>query len=93
MLLNIVIKKYFSDVFKTLTVSIGKCFSNVAKNIFNDIVFLVLLKRFVNVIHPVNTKHIHIIFQRWDGWFTKHLLNVCATLPKRCKCFRYILLK
>ena len=32
--LNIVIKKYFSDVFKTLTVSIGKCFSNVAKTIY-----------------------------------------------------------
>ena len=55
-LLNIVIKKYFSDVFKTLTVSFGKCFSNVAKTIFNDIVFLVLLKRFVNVIHPAS-KH------------------------------------
>ena len=47
-------KKYFSDVFKTLTVSFGQCFSNVAKAIFNDIVFLVLLKGFVNVIYPAS---------------------------------------
>ena len=78
-MLNIVIKKYFSDVLKTLTVSIGKCFSNVAKTIFNDIVFLVLLKRFVNVIHPANTKHIHkILFKGGTAFvemFAQHYQN------------------
>ena len=83
-MLNIVIKKHLSDVFKTLTVR--QVSANVLvmllKPLFDDIVFLVLLKCFVDVIHPANTKHNiflkvgWMVYETFVEMFAQHYQNV-----------------